>query len=135
LYNKERLKSTKESFKFVMSLWNSGIKSIAIENPPGWLCTNWRRPNQKIHPWYFGDGEMKETCLWLRGLPRLNGDIQIAANPRVFHPKPMSSRMGSDGKIKNKYFVSRCRSAKERSKTFPGIAKAMATQWSNYLTK
>lgn len=131
LYNEQRLIHTQNAYKFVLSLWNSNINKICIENPPGWLSTNWRKPNQKIHPWYFGDNEMKETCLWLKNLSRLNGDIEIAKNQKKYHPVPLSSRMGSDGKIKNKYFVSIMTNAKDRSKTFPGIAKAMAEQWGN----
>lgn len=129
LYNEDRLIHTRVAFEFLMKLWNCGIPKIAIENPPGWLCTNWRKPSQKIHPWYFGDPEMKETCLWLKNLPKLSGLMEVAMNPSKFHPIPMSSRMGSDGKIKNKYFVTRMTNAKDRSKTFPGIAKAMAEQW------
>ncbi len=72
---------------------------------------------------------MKETCLWLKGLSRLNGKPEIALNPKKYHPVPEGSRMGSDGKIKNRYFMSRMTNAKDRSKTFPGIAKAMAEQW------
>lgn len=117
------------SFEFVKQLWNAPIEKIALENPAGWLCTNWRRPNQIIHPWYFGDNEMKETCLWLKDLPRLQGLIEVAKDPVAFHPKPEKSRIGSDGKMKNKYFMSRMTNAKDRSKTFPGIAKAMAEQW------
>jgi hypothetical protein len=120
-----------ESFEFVKKLWNAPIKRIALENPAGWLCTNWRRPNQIIHPWYFGDNEMKETCLWLKGLPRLQGLIEVAANKSAYKPKPAASRVGSDGKMKNKYFMSRMTNGKDRAKTFPGIAKAMAEQWGN----
>lgn len=129
LYKPERLKKTHESFEFVKMLWSAAIPKIAIENPPGWLSTNWRRWTQKIHPWYFGDGEMKETCLWLKNLPRLNGLVEIAANRKKYHPVPAGSRMGSDGKIKNFYFMTRVQNAKDRSKTFPGIANAMAEQW------
>lgn len=129
LYNPDRLPKTYAAFEFVKKLWNAPIDRIAIENPPGWMCTNWRRPNQKIHPWYFGDGEMKETCLWLKNLPRLNGLAEIGLEPAKHHPKPFGSRMGSDGKIKNYYFMRRVTSPKERSKTFPGIARAMAEQW------
>lgn len=129
LYNHDRLIKTQEAFEFWMKLWNAPIEKKALENPPGWLSTNWRKPDQKVHPWYFGDGEMKETCLWLSGLSRLSGDLEIAANPKKFHPVPSKSRMGSDGKIKNKYFVSRMTNAKDRAKTFPGIARAMAEQW------
>jgi hypothetical protein len=108
-----------QSFEFVKKLWDAPIPVAAIENPVGWLCTNWRRPAQKIHPWYFGDNEMKETCLWLRGLSKLQGLHEVAINPKKYHPKPEKSRIGSDGKMKNKYFMSRMTNAKDRSKTFP----------------
>ena len=137
LYNPERLIHTKKAFDFVLSLWNSRIDKIAIENPPGWLCTNWKKPTQKIHPYYFGDQEMKETCLWLKNLPLLKYSFEtnlFEEKTSTEHPIPLSSRMGSDGKIKNKYFVSRMTNAKDRSKTFLGIAKAMAVQWSEDLT-
>lgn len=123
------------SFEFVKKLWAAPIEKKCLENPVGWLNTNWRKPSQIIHPWYFGDNEMKETCLWLSGLGRLNGIPEIAANMTKFHPKPEKSRIGSDGKMKNKYFMSRMTNAKDRSKTFPGIAKAMAATWSEDLTK
>jgi site-specific DNA-cytosine methylase len=124
-----RMDKLKESFEFVKQLWNAKIKKIALENPAGWLCTNWKRPTQTIHPWYFGDNEMKETCLWLKGLPKLQGLVEVAMNKEKFHPVPEKSRVGSDGKMKNKYFMSRMTNAKDRSKTFPSIAKAMAQQW------
>lgn len=129
-----RMQKLLESFEFVKLLWNAPIPRIAIENPIGWMNTNWRKPNQIFHPWYFGDNEMKETCLWLKNLPALNGLLHIAERPKAYKPKPESSRIGSDGKMKNKYFMSRCTTAKQRSKTFPGIAKAMAEQWGNLIT-
>lgn len=129
----DRKEKLLKSFEFVKKLWDAPIPVVAIENPVGWLCTNWRRPSQKIHPWYFGDNEMKETCLWLRGLSKLQGLHEVAINPEKFHPKPEKSRIGSDGKMKNKYFMSRMTNAKDRSKTFPGIANAMASQWEKFL--
>jgi len=126
---KGRKEKLQEAYKFVLALWNADVPKTCIENPVGWLNTHWRKPSQIIHPWYFGDDEMKETCLWLRGLSRLNGLHKVAMNPSKFHPKSGGSRIGSDGKIKNKYFMSRMHNAKDRSKTFPGIAKAMAEQW------
>lgn len=125
----DRMEKLVDSFRFVRALWNAEIPLIAIENPVGWMNTNWRKPDQIIHPWYFGDNEMKETCLWLKGLQKLNGLHEVALNPKKFKPKPEKSRIGSDGKMKNKYFMSRMTNAKDRSKTFPGIAKAMAEQW------
>jgi len=124
-----RIDKLNEAYELVLLLWNAPIKKIAIENPVGWLNTNWRKPAQIIHPWYFGDPEMKETCLWLKNLPRLNGLHEVALDMNWHHPKPEKSIIGSDGKMKNKYFMSRMTNAKDRSKTFPGIAKAMAEQW------
>lgn len=124
-----RMEKLVASFQFVRKLWHAEIPLIGIENPVGWLNTNWRKPAQIIHPWYFGDNEMKETCLWLKGLRRLNGMVEVAMNREKYHPKPEKSRIGSDGKMKNKYFMQRMTNAKDRSRTFPGIANAMAQQW------
>ena len=132
LYNKERLNFTYKSFEFVLQLYNSNISKIAIENPVGWLNTNWKKPSQIIHPYYFGDCEMKETCLWLKNLSLLHYNLYdnlFGKKTSTDKPIPLSSRMGSDKKIKNKYFVTRVFTAKLRSKTFPGIAQAMADQW------
>jgi len=132
LYNPDRLVYTKKAFDLILKLWEAPIDRIAIENPPGWLCTNWEKPTQKIHPYYFGEQEMKETCLWLKNLPALIysfDDNLFSKKTATEHPIPLSSRMGSDGKIKNKYFVSRMTNAKDRSRTFPCIANAMAEQW------
>jgi len=117
--------------EFFMKLMNAPIPKICLENPVGWMNTAYRKPNQTIHPWFFGDPHMKRTCLWLRGLPRLNGSIY--AEP----PKPLSIQVRRPGKhyrggeVKNRYFVDvqSSTSTKERSKTFSGIARAMAEQW------
>lgn len=125
-----------EAIAFVDKLWNSGIKKVMIENPVGQLNTKWKRPSQIIQPYYFGDHEMKTTCLWLRGLPRLNGLHHIDRKKDKPKPVPGKSRIGSDGKVKNVYFTGRMdrstdskTAAKLKSKTFPGIARAMAEQW------
>lgn len=133
----QRKKLRLEAAEFFMKLMNAPIPKVALENPVGWMNSYYRKPNQTIHPWFFGDPHMKRTCLWLRGLPRLNGSIY--AEP----PKPLSiqaRRPGkhySGGEVKYRYFtdVKSSTSAKERSKTFPGIAAAMAAQWSEDLTK
>lgn len=120
-----------EAMDFVFKLYKAPIDRIAIENPVGHLNRHFRRPNQTIHPWFFGDPHMKRTCLWLRGLSRLNGSH--TATP----PDPLSVQTRRPGKhyaggeIKKRYFtdVKSSGSTKERSKTFPGIARAMAEQW------
>lgn len=120
--------------RFVLDLWNSPINKIAIENPVGWLNTNWRKPDQIIQPYYFGDRELKTTCLWLKNLPKM----QYYVEDNLFNKKNILDRpipkgfvirkTGKIGKKYNYYFHSG-KSAKARSVTFPGIANAMAEQW------
>jgi site-specific DNA-cytosine methylase len=84
----------------------------AIENPIGIMSSEWRKPDQIIQPWQFGHGETKATCLWLNNLPPLEPtEIVEGREQRVWKMAPSPDR------------------AKNRSKTFPGIAKAMANQW------
>ena len=126
-----------KAIRFMIQLWNAPIDKIALENPVGLANTRWRKPTQIIHPYYFGDGEMKETCLWLKGLTRLNGLHHIDKDRDKPKPTPGKSRIGSDGKMKNQYFCGRMDNksgaAKLKSKTFPGIARAMAEQWGRLL--
>lgn len=84
----------------------------AIENPIGIMSTKFRKPNQIIQPWQFGHGETKATCLWHNKLPDLKPtDIVEGREQRIYKMPPSPER------------------GKQRSKTFPGIAKAMAEQW------
>jgi len=125
-----RKEKLEEAFQFVKKLWQAPIEKICLENPVGWLNTNWRQPKQIVHPWYFGDNDMKQTCFWLKNLVKLNGKVHIALDKLKYRPKPdKPGRIGKDGKMRNFYFMSRSRNAKDRSKTFSGIAKAMAEQW------
>lgn len=101
-----------EAIHFVRSLVANGPARIAIENPIGVLSTKWKKPTQIIQPWQFGHGETKATCLWLAGLPKLvPTEIVEGREQRIWKMAPGPDR------------------AKERSKTFSGIAKAMANQW------
>lgn len=100
------------SIDFFMAFANASCERIAIENPIGIMSSKWRKPDQIIQPWQFGHGETKATCLWLKGLPPLAPtDIVEGREQRVWKMPPSADR------------------AKLRSKTFPGIAKAMAEQW------
>jgi site-specific DNA-cytosine methylase len=102
------------AIKFFLALANSNIPKIAIENPIGIMSSEWRKPDQIIQPWQFGHGETKATCLWLKNLPLLKPtNIVSGREARVHRMPPGPDRW------------------KERSRTFEGIGKAMAEQWSN----
>lgn len=110
---------------FVELLWNSGIPKIAIENPVGYLNRNFCKPSQIINPWQFGHEASKPTCLWLRGFPLLQG-TRLVGKGRFYY-KANGIRTAAWSHItsgKNKV-----KRAKIASRTFPGIAEAMALQW------
>ena len=99
---------------FFMEFVNADCEKIAIENPIGIMSTQYRKPDQIIQPWMFGHGETKATCLWLKNLPKLEPtDIVDGREQRIWKMPPRPER------------------AKERSKTYEGIARAMASQWSD----
>lgn len=126
-----RLAQLRVAYEFVIAIWYSDCPRVCIENPVGWLNTNWRKPSQIVHPYYFNDHELKETCLWLRGLSRLNGDPKIHRwKDRPQPSKWVTRKNGPKKGGKFGYYFCQGRSAKEKSKTFPGIARAMAEQWS-----
>lgn len=131
LVGAERRKAREQAIEFFMKLINCGIPKIAIENPVGCMSTVYRPPDQIIHPFQFGHPEQKKTCLWLINLPKL-----IPAN--TVEPDPY--HVTKSGKTMPRWYAYADKSkgqkerARIRSKTFPGIAKAMASQWSNYKT-
>jgi hypothetical protein len=105
-------KEQEEACRFVLKLAGAPIERIAIENPIGYLSTAWRKPDQIIQPWQFGHGETKATCLWLKGLPKLEPtDVVEGREARIHRLPPTEDRW------------------KLRSLTYSGIAKAMAAQW------
>lgn len=114
--------------EFFMKLANANIKHIAMENPIGIMSTRWRKPDQIIQPYYFGDSERKGTCLWLKNLPKLTY-TDIVEPDIIIHK---SGR--TDGRLHYETIkLPKEERRKARSKTFRGIAIAMATQWSEYL--
>jgi hypothetical protein len=116
-----------EAIDFFMRLANSDITHIAIENPVGIMSRIYKKPNQIIHPYYFGDEARKKTCLWLKNLPLLRHNDR----PNLF--ETTTTHVGQ-GKIVNGYPVWMFNSDKKhRSKTFSGVAQAMADQWGKYL--
>lgn len=121
----KRKKDREDAIKFFMSFANADCQKIAIENPVGCMSTVYRKPNQIIHPYMFGDTERKATCLWLKGLPELIPTKIV--EPNIIYYK---NGKGSDSPWHmNTMSLPPKERAKARSKTFPGIAKAMADQW------
>jgi hypothetical protein len=140
LYNKdkspniERYKNQTEALDFVQKLMDADIARIAIENPISVISSKIRKPNQIIQPYWFGDSASKSTCLWLKNLPNLiptnivdKGDFKEWIDKNT-------------GKVKRQalWYYEALQQAKNsaerrtlRSKTFKGIAEAMATQWTN----
>ena len=113
-YFKEKQKDGRQqkSIDFFMLFTEVDCPRVAIENPIGIMSTRWKKPTQIIQPWMFGHGETKATCLWLKGLSPLQPtEIVEGREQRVWKMPPSKER------------------AKLRSKTYPGIAKAMAEQW------
>ncbi|HKM00747.1 MAG TPA: hypothetical protein VJ083_01700 [Sedimentibacter sp.] len=114
-----------EGIDFFMKFANADCDRIAIENPVGIMSSKWIKPNQIINPWQFGDSFNKKTCLWIKGMPNLEPtDIVEKEEVVTFKSGKKMSRMFNDS-----FKLPAHERAKLRSKTFPGIAKAMAEQW------
>ena len=127
----QRIKDREDAAKFFMQIANADCEHIAIENPVGYMSTLWRKPDQIIQPHQFGHEAEKKTCLWLKGLPKLVPTNEVNPPERVKF---------ASGKTMPKWYADAWHLPKEersklRSQTFYGIAKAMAAQWSDYLTK
>lgn len=125
LVGQARRDARDEAVHFVKYLWTRNIPRIVIENPVGHLSRHLGKPTQIIQPYQFGDDASKATCLWIKGLPPLLPTKLIA--PRMVNGKPRWSNQTDSGQ--NKLSPSDSR-GHERSKTFQGIADAMAKQWS-----
>lgn len=122
---RRRYKSRYEAIVFFMHFALADCERIAVENPIGIMSTAYRKPTQIIHPYMFGDPARKATCLWLKGLPKLTPTDMV--EPVIIH---YQNGNGTD----NPWHMETLKlppkeRAKTRSKTFPGIAKAMAEQW------
>jgi hypothetical protein len=112
---------TEDAVAFVRTLMHAPIPQIAVENPVGCISTRIRKPDQIIQPWQFGHPESKTTCLWLWGLPKLT--------PTNVLPKPASGRWANQTKNGQNRLAPSPDRWKERSRTYLGIAEAMASQW------
>jgi hypothetical protein len=108
----ERPRQRAEAIAFVKELWAANIHRIAIENPMGVLHDELGKPAQIIQPYDHGHGEQKRTCLWLKNLPLLQpSEINFGREQKVFLMRYSKTR------------------SMDRSRTYPGIARAMAAQW------
>jgi len=109
---KDKLPEQAEALDFVRWIFALPVPMLALENPVSIISTRIRKPDQTIQPWQFGHGEVKRTCLWLRGLPKLQPtQIVDGRDERIWRMAPSPNR------------------AKERSRTYQGVADAMASQW------
>lgn len=109
---KEKAVEQAAALEFVHALMAAPIPRIAIENPVSVISSRIRKPDQIIQPWQFGHGETKATCLWLKGLPALTPTRVVdGRDARIHRIPPGPDRW------------------RERSRTYPGIAAAMADQW------
>lgn len=120
----DRQKQRKEAVDFFMAIANADCDKIAIENPVGVMSSQWRKPDQYIEPYMFGDPEKKKTGLWLKGLPLLKPTNIV--EPVIIHCK--------SGANEPRWHMETMHLPKEersrvRSQTFPGIARAFAEQW------
>ena len=117
---------------FFLKIANADINKIAIENPVGIMSNIYGEPTQIIQPYYFGDPFQKTTCLWLKNLNPLQhyAEDDMFGNKKTHNDDHGEFYTSPSGKRIAKWF-SDDKSSKSRSKTFPGIAKAMAEQWGN----
>ena len=109
---KNKQQQQAEALDFVRVLLEAPVPRIALENPVSIISTRIRKPDQIIQPWQFGHGETKKTCLWLKGLPLLQPTQIVEGREQRIFRMAFSPTRGHD-----------------RSRTYPGIAAAMATQW------
>jgi hypothetical protein len=119
---RDRPEQQAEAMDFARSLWAAPVPRIAVENPIGRMSSALRQPDQIIQPWQFGHGETKATCLWLKGLRRL--EPTHTASPSLFWhiaPSERVARVHREPPGAHRW--------KNRSRTYPGIAAAMAAQW------
>lgn len=110
--NPDRQREREAAIWFVKALMSLPAPKIALENPIGVLSTRFRKPDQIIQPWMFGHGEVKATCLWLKGLPLLEPSLIVDGREARVHRCPPSSDRW-----------------KQRSRTLQGVADAMGAQW------
>jgi hypothetical protein len=142
----ERMAKRQDAMDFFMKLYNAPIDRVCVENPVGYPNSFFRKPDQVIHPYFFGERHLKRTCLWLRNLPPLwfwMEDDLFGTRTATEYPEPLHvherkpGRHYKGGEVKKRYFTdakaivngTKINASHERSRTFPAIAEAMAAQW------
>lgn len=125
----KRIEDREKAIEFFMLFVNADCPRIAIENPVGVMSTRFRKPDQIINPFEFGEPYEKRTCLWLRNLPLLQATNIVKVPPR----KVFDSEKTMPAWYADLWGLPKDERAKMRSKTFPGIAKAMAEQWGSVM--
>ena len=116
LVGQARRDAREQAVEFFMTLYDCKIPKVALENPIGVMSTRFRKPNKVLQPWMFGHGETKATCIWSRGLPEIYATKFVSERvQRIANLPPSTDR------------------AEIRSKTYQGIADAMAMQWAGKL--
>lgn len=140
----EREEKRREAFEFFMKFINADCEKIAVENPVGYPNSQYRKADQIIHPYYFADSKedkenyyTKRTCLWLKGLKPLERTNDLPTPEPIYiceGKKSKGKKIGWCEGIKGTTNGQQGR-AKARSKTFPGIAKAIAEQWAGDISK
>lgn len=136
---RERLANREDAAEFFMQIVNAKCDRIAIENPIGYMSTHYRKPNQIIQPWQFAlsseENTVKSTCLWLKCLPKLKP--LHAEQPPIEYVEWYDERSRRMKRQAKWYYETRCAAHADRarlaSKTFPGIAAAMAEQWGSLM--
>ena len=123
----KRYEQRKEAIQFFFRIVNAKCDKIAIENPIGIMSTVWEKPTQIIQPFMFGEPFERNTCLWLKNLPKLNSTKLVIPPERI---KFKSGKTMPEWYAKL-WALPKQEREKERSKTFIGIARAMAEQWGN----
>ncbi len=116
-----RARLTESALVFVRALLDAPIPRIALENPVGCISTRIRKPDQVVHPWWFGDDASKATCLWLKGLPLLQPTNMLPGGRTARRANQTPSGQNKLGPSPDRW--------KLRSRTYPGFAHAMAAQW------
>lgn len=124
----ERQKQREEAIEFFLKIADAECDYIAIENPVGIISGEWRKPDQYVHPYHFGDPHSKKTGLWLKGLPKLK-------HTKVVEPTMYTYKDGRKDPIWHveSMKLQPVERQRVRSKTFQGIAEAMAKQWSEFI--